>query len=501
MGAPTTYVARVPTATTPTSDVIEKYRLAFQVSPTPLLLVADDGRIVMSNPPLEELFGYDAGGLDGRRVEILLPDSVRSYHPELRDAYFTLPTRRSMGTGRDLFGKSRTGELIPIEIGLDPVLAGERKFVLVSILDISERKQNETKIRLAIDAAATAMVMADRHGKIVLTNRPACDLFGYPDEELIGQPIERLIPERFRRRHPVYRQSYSTCPEPRAMGGGRALFGVRRDGTEFPVEIGLTPIESHDELFFMSTIQDITERRKADERLRRQNAELSRLNEELTHFAYSISHDLKAPLASIDGLLRFAAEDLESGDSLDARQSLAQASRLAGRLATRIEQVLSIVRADFHDESLEPLCVEKVVREIWADVAPAERAEALSYRSDTDDTIHTVPRRFRTIVENLVSNAYKYAHADRELRIEIRAARENGSFTIRVADNGIGIPDAEHENVFKMFTRVADHDEPGSGLGLALVKKNVDKLGGTIALTSSGAGSRFTVTLPRTAEE
>ena len=211
------------------------------------------------NPPLLELFGYEEEEeLVGRPVEDLLPEKLRATHIKQRTAFMDTPVRRAMGSGRDLFAVRKSGGLFPVEVGLDPVSDGKQLFVLASVVDISERKRLEHRARVALEAAPTAMLMADQAGRIVYTNKLAHETFGYEDGRLLGRSVEQLVPESIRDHHAALRDSFRLNPSSRPMGQGRDLTGVRRDGSEFPAEIGLTPLETADGFFVLFTVQDVT---------------------------------------------------------------------------------------------------------------------------------------------------------------------------------------------------------------------------------------------------
>lgn len=477
---------------------IQDLDFVVQASPTPLLLVDSEGRIVRANLRAGDLFGYATDDLMGVHIEQLIPENVRAYHAELRTAFFELPTRRAMGRGRDLFGVTRDGTLIPIEIGLDPVERGGRTWVLVSVLDIAERVNAERRIRMALDAVSNAVVMVDARGTIVLANAETTAMFGHAREALIGRPVEMLVPERYRRRHRVFRTSYASVKQARRMGVGQELFGLRADGKEFPVEIGLTPIESPDGVLIMSTIMDLTERRRHERDTEARNRKLSLLNAELTQFAYSASHDLKAPLNSIAGLLGFADEDLTAGDIEEVRESLSKARALAGRLAHRIEDMLAIASAGDRPDSRMLVDLEGMVRETWEAMPTAgvEPAPALSLELVHAHPIQSSPVMLGSILENLISNALKFAHPERACRVTVRSWTVNGHCELQIADNGIGIPADRHDEVFEMFKRFSADHADGSGLGLALVRKYVEVLGGTIRFESSSEGTTFILRLP-----
>ena len=484
-------------------EIREEYRIALEACPTPLMLVSGDGAIVLSNRRFDRLFGYEEGELRDQSIDVLVPDEIRDAHPELRQAFFEVPTSRNMGTGRDLFGVRKDGEMIPVEVGLDPIESDGAPMVMVSVLDIRERKMGETKIRRALDAASSAMVMIDDHGRIELVNEQTRLMFGYEAAELIGQSIEILVPERYRRKHTVYRVSYQNTRDRRSMGVGRDLFGRKKDGTEFPIKVGLTPLDGLEGRLIMATVIDITELKTNEKNIKQKNEELLRLNTELTEFAYSASHDLKAPLATMTGILEFCESDLAAGNMEEVRVNFERARKLATRLAGRIEDMLTLAKSDNMDDAWEELSVQDAVAEIWQTLqGNADAKVRLSTAFAHADPISTVPARLHIVLENLLANAVKFRDPGKpEAEVHVETWDRDGVLNLAVRDNGIGIPAEHREKIFKLFKRVADSDEPGSGLGLALVKKNVVRLGGTITVESSEEGSTFTIALPRNDEE
>lgn len=473
---------------------------ALEAVPVALLVVDDEGRIAMANSALERLFEYEPGELLGQPVEVLVPAELAAGHPELREAYAQVPCQRVMGSGRDLHGVTKTGRRVAIEIGLNTMAHGDERFVTASILDLGPLRAEEVRARLAMDASASAMVMVDGDNEIVLVNQQAVNMFGYQRDQLVGQPIEVLVPERYRRRHHVYRDSYRSAPSKRAMGGDRALHGQRADGTEFPLEIGLTPIEHQNGLFTMATIIDITERELAREEIERQNADLQRLNAELGQFAYSASHDLKAPLATLDGLLLCLQDDIDDNDLDVARANASTARELTQRLAELIEGILGFAEADHLGEQSSDVDVSSIIEDLRSnlDGLLTEHGVELRNRVPAGMTVTTVPRRLIQVLENLTSNGAKFANQTLdECVVEITAAVEGDNIVLAVSDNGIGIPTNDRDQVFAMFRRFANHDQDGTGLGLALVEQHVDRLGGSIAFETGPDGTTFTIFLPR----
>jgi diguanylate cyclase (GGDEF)-like protein/PAS domain S-box-containing protein len=249
--------------TTAPADEGERLRRVIEAAPNAMVMIDQAGLIRLVNSQTEKLFGYGRSELLGSPVEMLVPQRARGHHEAYRRGYFAEPNTRAMGAGRDLYGLRKDGSEVPIEIGLNPLQMPDGLFVLASIIDITERKRAEERLRLVIEAAPSAMLMTDADGKIVLVNSQTEKLFGYTREELRKLPIEALIPPRFRTHHRTYRTDFFAQPNARAMGAGRELFGLRKDGSEIPIEIGLNPLQTEDGNFVLASVIDISERLQA----------------------------------------------------------------------------------------------------------------------------------------------------------------------------------------------------------------------------------------------
>src|SRR5436309_2459383 len=230
-------------------------------APDAIVGVDDQGRIVLINSQTEKIFGYGRDELLNQPVEILLPERVRRAHERHRAGYVVDPRTRPMGVGLDLAGRRKDGSEFPAEISLSPFQTRDGVIVTSIIRDISDRKKVEGKFRGLLEAAPDAMIMVERTGRIVLVNSQAERLFGYRRDQLLGQPVEMLVPERFRGHYLEHRVAYFEGPRVRAMGSGLELYGLRRDGSEFPVEISLSPLETEEGILVTSAIRDGRERR------------------------------------------------------------------------------------------------------------------------------------------------------------------------------------------------------------------------------------------------
>lgn len=289
----------------------ERFRIVVEAAPSAMMMVNSDGAITLVNKQTEKLFGYERQELLGQPVEVLVPERYRSSHPNARKIFSGQPSARAMGAGRDLYGLCKDGSEVPIEIGLNPIETSEGAFVLTSIIDITHRKRAEERFRRLIEHAPNGMVMVDQQGKISLVNAQIEKWFGYSRDELIGHPIETLVPQRFHSHHAAYRDEFIKNPSPRPMGAGRDLYGLRKDGYEFPVEIGLTPIDTEQGTMVLGTIVDITERKLAEQKMRRSQEQLAGVIGSAMDAIITVDEEQRIVLfnAAAETMFLFPAED------------------------------------------------------------------------------------------------------------------------------------------------------------------------------------------------
>jgi PAS domain S-box-containing protein len=376
-----------------------------------------------------------------------------------------------------------------------------------SCIDITERKRGEEKFRLVLDAAPNAMLMVDSGGVISFANGPAATVFGYSLRELIGCNIETLIPERFRDRHPGYRKDFHSEPSSRAMGAGRDLFGRRKDGSEFPVEVGLNPIRTEQGLFVLASVIDITARKQAELEHQRQNMELARVGRVavMGELAASLAHEVNNPIGAMvanasSGQRLIAAGKIETKELDDLLADIVADGRRAGEI---VQSIRNMVRKGKAHVSLIQIddTIDDLLRIVRADALGRKVTVAAEVDSDGCRVIGDRVQLLQVLV-NLTINAFEAMSVIRSdaRRLTIRAGRnENGEICISVRDSGPGFPAGLVEQLFEPFFSTKAE---GTGMGLAIARSIVEAHGGSLSGENcDGGGACFTVRLPEAKED
>jgi PAS domain S-box-containing protein len=460
------------------------------------------------NSQTEKLFGYPREELLGEQVDILVPHKYRGKHPAYRSKFMHEPAARAMGAGRDLYGLRKDGSEFPVEIGLNPIQTDQGTWVLSAIVDITERKRAGEVLRLAVDASPNAVVMADSEGKIVLVNSQTEKMFGYRREELLGQQVDILVPHEYRHHHPTYRSEFMHDPQARLMGAGRDLHGLRKDGSEFPVEIGLNPIETEQGTWVLSAVVDITERKRAEDEIQRLNQdlehrvdqrtrELTAANAELEAFSYTVSHDLRAPLRQIAGFSGILAEEHSSELSAEFRRYLQLVQDGAQQMGLLIDDLLNLARIGRQPVSRRLTPLNGLVQSALDQLNPRDLDRKIEWHIDDLGSVECDPALLRLVFVNLLSNAIKYTRLRDHPVIQVGQTLINRERVIFVRDNGAGF-DMEHaDKLFGVFQRLHKaKDFEGTGVGLATVQRIIHKHGGRVwadAEVDKGATLSFTI--------
>lgn len=476
----------------------------FEASPDAVMLVEAGGTFSLINRQTEVLSGYQRHELIGRSVEVLIPERFHGKHSADRLRYMQQPSVRSMGAGRDLVVRRKDGSELSVDIMLSPVRVEGRDAVVVTLRDATDRVRTEARLaaseslfKALFEHAPDAIVAVDASGKIARANLQVDAMLGYAPSELMGQPIECLIPERFRDKHVGQRRAYTENPANRPMGAGLELCARRKDGSEVAVDIMLSPVQWGSDGLVISVIRDVTERRKAASALLERAEELARSNKELEMFAYVASHDLQEPLRAVASSCQILEKRLHGKLDDDTREFLGFAVDGAKRMRLLIEDLLAFSRIS-RGGKLVSLSLQAPLQRALDNLRSAiDGAGAQIVVKTALPQVLGDLGQLAQVFQNLIGNAIKFQRKDLPPQIEIKAQRVDAFWSISIADNGIGMEPRHFERIFVLFQRLHGREQyPGTGIGLALCKKIIERHGGSIQVESTlGVGSVFTLTL------
>ena len=490
-----------------------------EASPNAVVAIDDQGRIIYVNPQAETTFGYERGDLIGEPVELLIPQRVTDRHVAHRNGFIGNPLARPMGIGLDLAGRRRDGSEFPVEISLSPVATAGGIEVFATVVDITARKaaeqslaESEQRFRAVLEASPNAVVAIDDQGRIIYVNPQAETTFGYERGDLIGEPVELLIPQRVTDRHVAHRNGFIGNPLARPMGIGLDLAGRRRDGSEFPVEISLSPVATAGGIEVFATVVDITARKAAEAQL----LQAQKL-ESIGRLAGGIAHDFNNMLFAIRGFGDMLAEDLAPDQRANFDPDVALNS--VNEITTAAERAASLTRQLLTFSRRQPLSSKNV--DLNASVRAVEPMlrrlieENIRLNLVLDPAIGMIradPGQIDQILVNLVVNARDSMTEGGSVTIatfrsvfDAHDAEEHfgappGPYVqLAVSDTGVGMDQETKAHIFEPFFTTKEVGK-GTGLGLATIYGIVQQLGGHIWLYSEpGHGSTFKLYFPERA--
>ena len=455
-----------------------------------------DGRIVFVNRGAETLFEYSAEELVGRPVEMLMPANLRQQHEEYRRRYKDSPRARPLLSGLDLYGQRKDGSRFRAEIALTPVNTDAGMLVASTIREVNAGDESEAYFRTMLETAPDAMIIVDERGRIAIVNRQAEDMFGYTRAELLGHEVEMLLPESIRHDHLQHRSGYAANPELRPMGPGLDLFGRRKDGSKFPVEISLSPVKTSSGMFVSSVIRDVTQRRRMEQEIIAARQAAERAQKANTAFLAAASHDLRQPvqaLSLLNGALRRTVKDERAREMIDSQEHSLTA------MTNLLNSLLDISRLDAGavTPEIEEFPMQRLIDRLSAEFGRQASHKGLEFSAEPCAiTVRSDPNLLSEIIQNLVSNAIRYTDNG---SVEMVCDCGGDVCRLEVIDTGIGIEEDQLEDIFKEFhqTKTPGSSTEGFGLGLAIVRRLADLLDHDIAVESEpGQGSKFRVSVP-----
>jgi PAS domain S-box-containing protein len=476
-----------------------KYAGLLEAAPDAMVVVNQGGEIVLLNLQAEKQFGYHRDELLGQKVTSIIPEGFaeRLVADDLRSAEDALA--QEIGTGIELNALRKDGSEFPIEIMLSPLESAEGMLITAAIRDISVRRnaekhlaQMEGRYRGLLEAAPDAMVVVNQAGEIVLLNLQAEKQFGYRRNELLGQRVTNIIPEGFAERLIADGLRSAEDALAQQIGTGIELSGRRKDRTEFPIELMLSPLSGADGTLVTAAIRDISVRNAAEADLLHKVEELNRSNEELGQFAYIASHDLQEPLRMVASYTQLLSRRYAGKLDSDADEFIAYAVDGATRMQRLIQDLLAYSRVGTKGKDLLNTSSEDALRHALLNLRGAIEESGALVTHDPLPEVLADEVQLIQLFQNLVGNAIKYQNPGVP-KIHVAASNGGRQYNFSVQDNGLGIDPQYFERIFGMFQRLHKREEfAGTGIGLAICKKIVERHGGQISVESQpGMGSTF----------
>ena len=460
------------------------------------IITDQEGRIRLANEHAEELFGYEPGELVGKPIEVLIPPEQRERHRDLRGRYHKSPRGRPNVSGLELFGCRKDGTTFRCEIALNPIETDDGLVVTSTVRQINVADDSEAYFRHLLESAPDAMIIIDEQGKMAIVNAQAEEMFGYARRDLLGQSIEMLLPDRLHEAHIGHRNQFQDSPKLRPMGVGLPLLAKRRDNSEFPVEISLSPVQSNAGRFVSSVIRDVTERKRLEDEIIAAQQAAERANKANSAFLAAASHDLRQPvqaLSLLNGALRRTVKDERALQMVESQQHSLTA------MTNLLNSLLDISRLDAGavTPELEIFPIKRLIDRLSDEFARQAQHTGLEFASNASPAvINSDPNLLAEVIQNLVSNAIRYTDKG---SVRLDCVELDGHCVINVTDTGIGIAEDQLDEIFREFhqCRAPGASKEGFGLGLAIVKRLSDLLKLTIKVESDiGRGSCFSVSMP-----
>ena len=474
----------------------EKYRsLIDGVQDYAIFTLDPGGKVASWNAGAERIKGYKAEEIIGQNFSRFYPQAdIDEGKPE-RELHLAATSGRSeIENWRVRKDGSRANVVITAARDSSGRLLG---FSEIS-RDISERKETEARYRGLLEAAPDAMVVVNAAGEIVLLNLQAEKQFGYRRDELVGQKVKNIIPEGFAERLIADGTRTAADAPAQQIGTGIELAARRKDGSDFPIEIMLSPLESAEGILVTAAIRDITERKKSEQQLVKTVGELKRSNDDLQQFAYVASHDLQEPLRMVASYTQLLAKRYKGRLDSEADEFIAYAVDGSNRMQGLIRDLLAYSRAGTNGKALREVSSEKALKEALSNLRTTIQESGALVSHDSLPAITSDDTQLVQVFQNLVGNAIKYRRAELP-RVHVSAAKNGGKeWNFSVQDNGLGIDPQYFERIFVLFQRLHGREEfKGTGIGLTICKKIVERLGGRIWVESQPEkGSTFYFALP-----
>ncbi len=473
------------------------YQLMLDASPVALLLLNNAGEIIYQNKHAEKLLLYSKEEVLGKELSFLFPKKFWGNYGSFFEKQLAQADWGLEGENKVFFAKKKNGNMFPVELGINSIQDQNENYMLLALHDVSDSKNASALFELVFESAPNAIILVEGTGKIVMVNKQAESLFAYQRKELLGKPMEILVPDRFKKHHPDLRREYHHKPATRPMGAGRDLFALRKDGAEFPIEIGLNYIARDSEQYVLASIIDISERKKTEQLFKDYTRKIEHKNQELEQFTYMASHDLREPLNSIIALLSLVTEDDSNQLSESVRYQFNLIEKSAYRMLELITGLVDYALLGNNEERKE-VDLNMTMEHVLNDLNSAINKSKAEITIEELPSVKVYDIEMRLLFQNLISNAIKYRRPGVSPQIKISSQKNGAYYLFSVSDNGIGIAQEQQDKIFLLFQRLHQRkDIDGIGIGLAHCKKIVELHDGRLWIESEqGVGSTFYFSLP-----
>jgi PAS domain S-box-containing protein len=485
------------------------FELIAEDSSDGIVLVGPDRRIRFWNRTAEVMFGHDRSSAVGKRLDEMLWESDGGAGERPSEPEVSLAT--GGGSSFDTVARCSDGSLLYINVAYRTLHDGEGALIgdVYNLADVTQLRTRrdarllDARFRELLDSMPDAIVVVNEIGRIALVNRQAEVMFGYGAREIVGAPLETMLPERFRPGHGRHRERYMNKPHTRPMGQGLDLFGQRKSGQEFPVEISLSPLRTDVGLFGLSAIRDISERRRVERALEEKNVELERANRAKDHFLATMSHELRTPLNAIIGFTGILLMHLPGPLTSDQEKQLGMVQSSGKHLLSLINDLLDLAKIDSGGMQVNLVAINcgALTEDVVTTLRPAAAVKGLELRTALPPQpvfVKADRRALQQILINLANNAIKFTERG-HVEVFVRPV-EGDSVLIGVGDTGVGMSAQDQSQLFQAFTQVGNPAQrlriEGTGLGLYMCRKLAELHASTIHVASElGKGSSFWLAL------
>jgi PAS domain S-box-containing protein len=478
-----------------------------------IITITDKGMIDSFNQAATKIFGYSVDEVIGKNVKVLMPEPFHSEHDGYLHSHNTTGVKKIIGIGREVAGQRKDGSTFPLDLAVTDFTIDNQRYFLGIIRDLSERQRSEdelvvlqSRLQGVFNSVIDGVIIIDAKGTIDAFNPAAEGIFGFTEEEVLGENVKILMPNPYRSEHDGYLKNHLTTGEKKIIGIGREVSGLCKDGTVFPMDLAVSPMQISGKPMFVGLVRNITERKQREEDTKLAKLDAESANRMKSEFLANMSHELRTPLNAIIGYSEMLKEDAEDEGNTQTIDDLNKICQSGNHLLKLINDVLDLAK-------IEAGCVELVVEKFNVLALVQEVSTVIKHQMSNNNNRFDIvcdanigeiigdEYRLRQVLLNLLSNAAKFT-SEGLVTMAVNREEQKGrqQLVITVSDTGIGMTPEQVDKVFIPFVQAdasTTRQFGGTGLGLAISKDISNIMKGTLqAQSEEGKGSTFTVRIP-----